>query len=79
MFDQIGYSKPHNFIESPQEQWGTKRSMRGLWNMGDHKAPWGILRGSLLDHTGLLKTKWDHGGPYRTIGGSYGELKDPWL
>ena len=45
----------------------------------DHKCPYGTIRGSKMDHLGPLKTKRDHGGPYRTIGGSYGSLKDPGL
>ena len=70
MVDQTGYREPHDFIGNPPGQ-------DPLGTVVDQKGPWGTIGQSMADQTGPWKNKWDHGGPYRTIGGQYGTLKDP--
>ena len=44
--------------------------------MRHHKGPRGNIRGSKVDHrAGPLKTKGEHGGLYRTIGGHMANQK----
>ena len=77
MVDQIGYRKPHDFIGKPPGQWGTKGSTRDCKGTvrvprGPFDGPWWTIQG----HEKRNRTMGDHGGPYRTIGGQYGALKD---